>query len=120
LGWLLPGAKQGDPVFQGNYGRILFQMKGPEAAPEAVEWLRKAAKQSNPDAYALLSQILYEGRGVPRDATEASFWAHVGAAGGDKKCRDLLREMQLFADPAAFADGKKRAEEWLAAPRKQL
>jgi TPR repeat protein len=118
LGWLLRGAKQGDAIFQENYGRNLLLLKGTNAALEAVEWLRKAAKQSNADAYPLLSLILYEGRGVPRDAAEASFWAHVGAAGRDKKCRDLLREMQLFADPAAFADGKKKAEEWLAAPRK--
>ena len=83
-----------------------------------MEWLRKAAKQSNPDAFYELSLILYEGRGGPRDAAEASYWAHVGAAASDKKCRDLLREMQLFADPAAFADGKKKAEEWLTAPRK--
>ena len=118
LRWLLAGAKQGDAVFQENYGRNLFLLKGTNAAPEAVEWLRKAAKQSNADAFNELSLILYEGRGVPRDAAEASFWAHVGAAGRDKKCRDLLREMQLFADPAAFAEGKKKAEEWLAATRK--
>ncbi len=43
LGWLLPGAKQGNPVFQENYGHNLFKLKGADAAPEAVEWLRKAA-----------------------------------------------------------------------------
>jgi TPR repeat protein len=118
LRWLLAGAKQGDAVFQENYGRNLLLVKGTNAAREAVEWLRKAAKQSNSEAYALLSQILYEGRGVPRDHAEASFWAHVGAARRDKTCSALLREMQLFTDATAFAEGKKKAEEWLAATQK--
>jgi TPR repeat protein len=112
LGWLLRGAKQGNAVFQENYARNLLLVKGTNAAPEAVEWLRQAAKQANPEAYARLSLLLYEGRSVPRDEAEASFWAHVGAAGGDKDCGDLLREMQLFADPAAFAEGKRKAEAW--------
>jgi TPR repeat protein len=126
LGWLLPGAKRGDPVFQENYGRNLLLLsgtpavKGTNTVPEAVKWLREAAKQSNAQACYELSVILYEGRGVPREAAEASLWAHVGAAGRDKRCIALLREMQLFADPGAFADGKKKAEEWLAALGKKL
>ena len=51
-----------------------------------------------------------------QDHTEASQWAHVGSAQGDKDCQTLLKEMQLFADGAAFAEGKKRAQAVLSGP----
>jgi thioredoxin-like negative regulator of GroEL len=106
---LLDGAKKGDPTFQRNYGKLLYTVK-PSAAPEAVEWLRKAATQDPPQGCYLLAKLLYEGTNVPKDEIEASQWAHVGDAHGDKDCRGLLKEMQLFADPAALAEGKRRAQ----------
>jgi TPR repeat protein len=113
---VLEGAKKGDANFQAHYGRLLFLLKGPSAAPEAVEWLRKAARRHQPVACYSLALILYQGTGVPQDHTEASQWAHVGSAQGDKDCQTLLKEMQLFADGAAFAEGKKRAQAVLSSP----
>ena len=66
LKWMLAGAKKGDALFQANYGRNLFSLKGPSAAPEAVEWLRKAARRHQPVACYSLALILYQGTGVPR------------------------------------------------------
>jgi TPR repeat protein len=110
---LLDGAKKGDPDFQRNYGEILYTFK-PAAAPEAVEWLRKAVRQDPRRGCYLLAKLLYEGTAVTKDEIEASQWAYVGEARGDRDChRDchsLLREMQLFAEPAALAEGKKRAQ----------
>jgi TPR repeat protein len=111
---LLEGAKKGDPHFQENYGRNVYVLKGDSRAAEAVEWLRKAALQQNSRACHLLSVILYAGKGIPKDEREASLWAHVGDAKGEKDCRSLLKEMQLFANSAALAEGKKQAEEFLA------
>ena len=113
---MLEGAKKGDGDFQAHYGRLLFLLKGPSTAPEAVEWLRKAARQKQPAAYYPLALILYQGTGVPKDQTEASQWAHVGSAQGDKDSQGLLKEMQLFSDGAAFAEGKKRAQAVLSNP----
>jgi tetratricopeptide (TPR) repeat protein len=110
---LLEMAKRGNVVCQVNYGRNLYLLKGLAGAPEATEWLRKAALQNCTDVCYLLSTILYEGKGVPRDETEAVLWAHVGSANQNKNCQNLLKEMQLFADPDAFAEGKKRAETFL-------
>ncbi len=114
LKWLLEGAKKGDEVCQAAYGRILFYTKGPAAAPEAVIWLRQAAQREHAEACRVLAVILYQGTGVPKDEAEASQWAHIGGAQGDKQCQSLMKEMQLFTDPAAFAEGKKRAEAMLS------
>ena len=108
---LRDGANKGNSLFQENYARNLLMLSKGAAATEAADWLRKAALQeSTEEACYLLAKILYTGELVPKDEAEASQWAHVGEARGGKNCHALLKEMELLADSAAFAQGKQRAQ----------
>ncbi len=89
-------------------------LRGPSAGPEALDLLRKAAAQDFVRAYYPLAMLLYEGKGVTKDEVEATMWAHLGSVAGDPNCRSLLKEIELFADPTAFAEGDKKAREKLA------
>ena len=40
----------------------------------AVKWLRKAAENNHAEAQYILSQLYFEGDGVPMDEAEAQKW----------------------------------------------
>jgi tetratricopeptide (TPR) repeat protein len=114
---LREGADKGDAIFQENYARNAYLLNRSVATPEIVDYLRKAALQENSDAYYLLAKLLFEAKGIPKAESEASEWAHRGAWEGEKRCKDLVKEMGLFLDPVAFAEGKKKAEAFVSAKK---
>ncbi len=114
LDLLRQSAEEGDPVFQENYARNLLLLLGPERAEEAARFFRRAATQGNPEAQYQLAMLLYEGKVVKQDPVEASEWMHLAAEAGEQRAAGVLRELQLFLNSAAFAEGKKKAAEFKA------
>ena len=61
------------------------------------------------EAQHLLGELLYSSKLVERNEAEASLWLHLAAQNGKKDSERVLKEMELFADSAAVAEGKQRA-----------
>ena len=86
---------------------------------EAVRWWRKAADQGNSDAQALLAIAYDSGWGVPRNATEAYFWANLSAAlaAGNP---DLAEGSPDLTSSAAKSVAEERNRIGATLPRNQL
>ena len=71
-----------------NYGR-----NAPKNNTEALGWLRRAAKNGQPDAQRLLAVKLYNGYDVAVDHDEALLWAQRLAESGDAPGQLMLGNM---------------------------
>ena len=71
-----------------NYGR-----NAPKNNTEALSWLRRAAKNGQPDAQRLLAVKLYNGYDVAVDHDEALLWAQRLAESGDVPGQLMLGNM---------------------------
>jgi TPR repeat protein len=71
-----------------NYGR-----NAPKNNTEALNWLRRAAKNGQPDAQRLLAVKLYNGYDVAVDHDEALLWAQRLAESGDAPGQLMLGNM---------------------------
>ena len=105
-------AESGDADRQAEYARKLLSLRGRDGAEEARAFLRRAAQQGHLEAQHLLGELLYSSKLVERNEAEASLWLHLAAQNGDKEAGRTLKELELFADGAAFSQGKKRAAEF--------
>jgi len=112
-------AEEGNAVTQEEYARNLLILRGPKAAEEAVGFFRRAARQGNHEAQYQLGVIFYTGKFAPRNEVEASQWIHLAAQRGDKDARSVLKEMELFLDSTAFAEGKRRAADFKPVPEQR-
>ncbi len=62
-----------------------------------MKWYRKAAEQNHTEAQISLGSMYEEGRGVPRNETEAAFWYSKAAGQGESNAefaRSLLEKLK--------------------------
>lgn len=70
--WYRAGAKAGHAASQYKLSQAYAEGRGVmQSTPKSIEWLRKAAEQSNSKALFSLGQRLLVGDGLPKDVAEA-------------------------------------------------
>ena len=79
LNALVVQAEGGDPVLQVDLAVLLMQGKHYALA---MYWLKKAARQENPEAMHLLAQCYLSEQGVGLDENTGLMWLHKAAAAG--------------------------------------
>ena len=53
--------------------------------------MKKAAEQGNAEAQRILGSMYHDGKGVPKDDKQATYWLKKATAQGDKVAQQLLR-----------------------------
>ena len=102
---------------QVEYAIALFNGEGVAKNEQAAAALfRKAALHNNAIAQDRLARILADGRGAPKNPTEAVKWHLISKARGetDLPLDDYVRTL----DPETRAAGEKAAKPWLDAIKK--
>ncbi len=113
-------AEAGDAKAQNELGEA-FHAGGrgvPKNTVEAVKWFRQAAEQNFPAAQASLALCYERGDGVAKYEVEAYKWNLLAAAQGDTKAKRNVTLQELLLSPEEIAEGKRRAEAWLAHRKK--
>lgn len=72
---------------------------------QAVDWIRKSAKQDNPNGQTLLGHLYRYGIGVVHDPAQELFWYTKAAANGERNAQNALGMKYLYGigvsrDPA--------------------
>lgn len=92
-------ANRGDVPAMVETARILTTGIGVERDDtQALAWLRKAAEQNYPDAWAELGNMYLAGDGVPQDRAEATRWYQKAAAVGNKPATEALDFLRKNSD----------------------
>jgi hypothetical protein len=102
--WFAKAAQLGHPKGGGEYGLVLLQNG---KATEALPWLKEAAARGDPRAQYALATLLFNGRAVPADPTEARRWMSRAARAGLPAAVQALRIME---DPAGLAPPRRGYE----------
>ena len=101
LDWLRKAADQRHPEAEFRlgvaYARGVYNLRRDEAA--AVNWLRRSARQDHIEAMVALGYAYAEGRGVPRDATEAYGWMLEASRKGSPEAIEFVRRIQAKRPP---------------------
>lgn len=108
--WLLKAAEQDSDQAQFNYGHNLLLLYGEKSATEGIRWLTLSARQGYDEAQYYLGLTLYEGKLTTRDNVAGAKWVYLAADQGHLEARQLLKEMQLFVDPADLALARRQAD----------
>jgi len=115
--WLRKAAERDYAHAQRLYAWRLLELRGKDAADEAMIWLARAADQGDAQSQYDLGLILYKGKLVPRDDATAVQWILLAADSGHSEARQLLKEMELVLSPDHLAEARKRAHAFKLAPR---
>jgi TPR repeat protein len=108
-------AEQGVPDAQTNLGELCANGDGiPKDDVEAVKWFRKAAEQGDARAQFDLGRLYEAGRGISRNTVEAYAWFSLSTAAGNGEAPSRLSDLAKRMTPAQMAEGKRRADAWLA------
>lgn len=105
--WLKPAAEKGDPFAEYMLGLALLDRD--KAA--AVGWFRKAADQGLLQAQYRLSLAYEEGRGVPRDISEAYVWMLLCSEAGHGGAEPKLAEYESSLGSTKVEALKSRVRE---------
>ena len=113
--WYRKAAEQGVPDAQTNLGELCANGGGiPKDDAEAVKWFRKAAEQGDTSAQFDLGRMYEAGRGISHDTVEAYAWLSLSTAAGNGEAQSRLSDLAKRMTPAQIAEGKRRADAWLA------
>ena len=113
--WYRKAAEQGQPDAQTSLGELCANGDGtPKDDAEAIKWFRKAAEQGDPTAQIDLGRMYEAGRGISRDTVKAYVWFSLSAAAGNDEARSRLSDLAKRMTSAQIAEGKGRADAWLA------
>ena len=102
-------------------GALYFTLPQPDAAQNAVKWLREASKRGQTDAYIELGRAYASGAGVPVDPSRAFTFFEEAANAGDvdglvEMARSYATGYGVAKDPAAAAELYRRASEMGSVP----
>lgn len=89
--WLKKGAQAGDPQAMSALALSLLEENNPDAKT-AFGWALQAANAGEHEAMTLVSQLLANGQGVPRDEKQSLAWLQKAANGGQATAMRLLAE----------------------------
>ncbi len=83
----------------------------PQDERKAAEWFKTAANQGHIRAQSALSDLYFEGRGVPRDYVRAYTWASI-AAGLRGNDNDRLKVIGSRMTAVQIEDAHRRISSW--------
>lgn len=110
-------ADQGNPVAQYSLAILYVTGRGVEAnVTEAVKWYRRAANQGDSLAQFNLGVRYNEGNGVTADPVEAYQWLTLAKAQGVADAAMVLEGLKRKMSREQIAEGKRRAESFVAKP----
>ena len=115
--WLRKAAERDYAHAQRLYAWRLLELRGKDAADEAMIWLARAADQGDAQSQYDLGLILYKGKLVPRDDATAVQWILLATDSGHSEARRLLKEMELLLSPKGLAEARKRNDAFKTALR---
>jgi TPR repeat protein/serine/threonine protein kinase len=84
---------------------------------EAAKWWRKAAEQNYAAAQFGLGACYARGQGVARDAVDTYKWMSLAAAQGNEDAKKYIPKLEAAITKEQIAEGKRRANDWLAQRR---
>ncbi len=123
LAWLQRAARAGHAPAQRSLATLDFRpflrpgarARPPDAAAR-LAWLREAAQQRDLAAQCALAVAYHEGRGAPRDAAQARFWAESCAQLGRERGQQLRRTLRSLESAGDRAILRELLQERAAAP----
>lgn len=89
LKWKLIAAGKGVPYAESDVGMLFLQQN---KIAEGIDWMTRAAQHGVINSQYELALIYSEGKVVPRDATQAKFWAKKAADSGDSRAIKMLEQ----------------------------
>jgi hypothetical protein len=95
--WTARAALKGHSGAQYNLSKLYFSRRGESINPDALYWLRVAAKGGNRDAQYDLGYRLASGRGMEKNSNDARMWLEKASSQGHPQARDALRVFGLAA-----------------------
>lgn len=109
----------GDPDAQYNLARLYLDGTGVARDPrQAARWLGLSANKGQRQAQALLGQMLFAGKDVPRRPARGLMWLFLacdGAGPDDRWITDLCDKAQKTASPEDRATAQSYVDQWLKA-----
>jgi uncharacterized protein len=106
----------GDPDAQYNLARLYLDGTGVSRdARQAARWLGLAANKGQRQAQALLGQLLFVGKDVPRRTARGLMWlmlASDGAGPGDRWIVELCDKAEKSASAEDRATAQSFIEQW--------
>ncbi|CAH1650424.1 conserved exported hypothetical protein [Hyphomicrobiales bacterium] len=109
LGYLEKAAKAGQGPAAYNLAVALISTGKPEDLKRAIDLLRTASQAEIGDAQYALAVLTKQGRGVPKDDTEAAQWM-ARAAANDNISAQVEYAIMLFNGEGVKADEKRAAQ----------
>lgn len=110
LHWLERIASLGDAQAQCAAGSVNLTSFGAET--EALAWFRKSAEQGHPAGQHYLGEMYAQGKGVPKDETEAYKWNLLAGAQGNEEAREKCVILETVLTKAQRAAGQRLAREF--------
>ena len=112
-------ARGGDAESAHNLGTMYeYGMSVTQDEGRAAEWFSRAADLGEPYSQFRLSVMFYKGEGVARDRVEAAKWWNVSINNGqewERRFRPQIESAQAKLSAEENAEGRRRADEWIAA-----
>ena len=103
-------AKKGDKEAQYQLGMIYLKSQKPKQNLEAIEWLKKADEQNQPNAQYQLAKIYYEGKIVSKDNSKYLELLNKSADNGFTEAQLELGNMYYNGNDFIIKDVKKARE----------
>jgi TPR repeat protein len=115
--WFRKAADQNHALAQYN---LAFQYASGRGATrndaESLRWLSRSAQQGEGLAQFALGYRCMDGQGVPKDLAEAYKWFALAEARQIPNSKSAREEVQAKMNRAEFADGRKRAAQFVPGP----
>ncbi len=112
-------ARGGDAESAHNLGTMYeYGMSVEQNDAFSASWYKVAAELGEPNSQFAASVMYYKGQGVPRDRIEAAKWWTIAMRNGPRweaKFRPMIESAEAKLAPGEIAEGRRRADEWIAA-----
>ncbi len=114
--WLLKSAdRQYGQAFNALGNFYMFLEPGRDAR-KALPWYRKGADRGHPESQFLYGMLLFDGKEIARDRTEAYKWMALAARHGSHLARHTMARLLKDFTEQQQREGTRRADAWKAAP----
>src|SRR3954470_1513185 len=119
--WFRVAAEAGNAMAEYNLGLLYSEQlysEGKSAAEDekqAALWMGKAAEHGVVAAQNNLGVLYADGRGVEKNLVQAYKWFALAGEAGDPNAADAIKALTAEMKPEEVAQGKRLAEEWMAA-----
>jgi len=122
VAWFERAAMHGDLQSQVNLGQMYENgLSVAQSDARSAHWYRMAAEQGDRGSQLRFGEICYLGAGVPQDRAEAVKWWHLATRNQDEVAARMQSRIQSAMNkiaPEKREEGRRRADEWLAANSK--